>query len=121
MFDRLVEDFCHFDDVCQAFGPQWEARLLSQGAQPAKQRGPQAGLADSEIMTLLGVYPSSNFRYFKAFYEGVGLTLRRSALPKAACSARFSAVTNHVWVPLTVVSDTRTTHGGIGVGCAENG
>jgi len=28
MFDRLVEDFCQFDDFCQAFGPHWEARLL---------------------------------------------------------------------------------------------
>ena len=85
MFDRLVEDFCQFDDCCQAFGPHWEARLLSQGAQPAKKRGPQAGLADREIMTILVLYHSSNFRKFKAFYEGVGLPLRRSACPKAPC------------------------------------
>ena len=44
MFDRLVEDFCQFDDFCQAFGPHWEARLLSQEAQLGKKRGPQAGL-----------------------------------------------------------------------------
>jgi hypothetical protein len=107
MFDRLVEDFCHFDDFCQAFGPHWEARLLSQGAQPAKKRGPQAGLAGREIMTILVLYHSSNFRNFKALYEGVVLTLRRSAVPKAPCYARFIAVTNHVWVPLTVFLLTR--------------
>jgi hypothetical protein len=61
MFDRLVEDFCQFDDFCQAFGPHWEARLLSQEARPAKKRGPQAGLADSEIMTILVLYHSSHF------------------------------------------------------------
>jgi hypothetical protein len=76
MFDRLVEDFCQFDDFCQAFCPHWEARLLGQGAPPARKRGPQAGLADSEIMTILVLYHSSNFRNFKAFYEGVVLTLR---------------------------------------------
>ena len=102
MFDRLVEDFCEFDDFCQAFGPHWEARLLSQGAQPARKPGPQAGLADSEIMTILVLYHSSRFRHFKAFYEGVVLTLLRAAFPKAPCYARFIAVTNHVWVPLTV-------------------
>jgi len=83
MFDRLVEDFCQFDDFCQAFSPHWQARLLNQEAQPAKKRGPQAGLADSEIMTILVLYHSSHFSNFKAFYEGVVLTLLRSAFPKA--------------------------------------
>jgi len=44
----------------------WEALLLRQGAQPARKRGPQAGLADSEIMTILVLYHSSHFRHFKA-------------------------------------------------------
>ena len=108
MFDRLVEDFCQFDDFCQAFGPHWQARLLSQEAQPAKKRGPQAGLADSEIMTILVLYHSSQFNNFRTFYEGVVLTLLRSAFPKAPCYARFIAVTKHVWVPLTVFLLTRT-------------
>ena len=101
-FDRLVEDFCQFDDFCQAFYPHWDARLLKQEAQPAKKRGPQAGLADSEIMTILVLYHSSNFRHFKAFYEGVVLALLRPAFPKAPCYARFIALTNHLWVPLTM-------------------
>src|SRR4051812_36135459 len=96
MFDRLVEDFCQFDDFCQAFGPHWEARLLSEEAQPVKKRGPQAGLADSEIMTILVLYHSSNFSNFKAFYEGVVLTLLCLAFPKAPCYARFIALTHHV-------------------------
>ena len=107
MFDRLVEDFCQFDDFCQAFGPHWEALLLGQGAQPAKKRGPQAGLADSEIMTILVLYHSSHFRPFKAFYEGVVLAWLPSACPQAPCYARFIALTNHVWVPLTVFLLTR--------------
>ena len=107
MFDRLVEDFCQFDDFCQAFCPCWETRLLRQGAQPARKRGPRAGLADSEIMTILVLYHSSRFRHFRAFYEGVVLTLLRSAFPKAPCYARFIALTNHVWVPLTVFLLTR--------------
>jgi hypothetical protein len=102
MFDRLVEDFCQFDDFCQAFYPHWDARLLRQEAQPAKKRGPPAGLADSEIMTILVLYHSSHFRHFKAFYEGVVLTLLRSAFPQSPCYARFIALTNHVWMPLTV-------------------
>src|SRR5215213_10386052 len=101
MFDRLVEDFCQFDDFCQGFYPHWEARLLAEGSAPCKKRGPEAGLADSEIMTILVLYHSSRFRNFKAFYQGVVLALLRSAFPKAPCYARFIALTSHVWVPLT--------------------
>src|SRR4051812_679198 len=89
MFDRLVEDFCQFDDFCQAFSPHWQARLLNQEAQPAKKRGPQAGLADSEIMTILGLYYSSPFSKFKAFYEGGGFTLLRSAFSQTPPFWRF--------------------------------
>jgi hypothetical protein len=102
MFDRLVEEFCHFDDFCQAFSPHWRARLLTQGEQPAKKRGPEPGLADSEIMTILVLYHSSRLRNFKTFYQGVVLALLRPALPKAPCYARFIALTSHVWVALTV-------------------
>jgi Transposase DDE domain len=107
MFDRLVEDFCQFDDFCRAFSPYWEARLLTQGAQPTRKRGPQAGLADSEIMTILVLYHSSHFRNFKAFYEGVVLALLRPAFPKAPCYARFITLTSHVWVALTIFLLTR--------------
>jgi hypothetical protein len=119
MFDRLVEDFCQFDDFCQAFYLRWEARLLTDGAQSSRHRGPKAGLTDSEIMTILVLYHSSHFKNFKTFYQGVVLALLRSAFPKAPCYARFIpssgyssgyaagtlaslAVTRHVWVPLTV-------------------
>ena len=96
MFDRLLEDFCQFDDFCQAFGPRWEARLLTQGTQSSRYRGPKAGLAESEIMTILVLYHSSHFKNFKTFYEGVVLALLRPAFPKAPCYARFVALTGHV-------------------------
>jgi hypothetical protein len=53
MFDRLVEDFCQFDGFLPDLYPYWDARLLKQEAQPAKKRGPQAGLADSERWLVL--------------------------------------------------------------------
>ena len=102
MFDRLVEDFCQFDDFCQVFYPRWKARLLTEGSLPSNKRGPAAGLADSEIMTILVLYHSSHFKNFLTFYEGIVLALLRPAFPKAPCYARFIALTSHVWVPLTM-------------------
>jgi hypothetical protein len=104
MFDRLVEEFCQFDDFCLAFDPRWDARLLTQGAQSSRKPGPEAGLADSEIMTILVLYHSSHFKNFKTFYQGVVLALLRPAFPKAPCYARFIALTRHVWMPLTFCS-----------------
>jgi hypothetical protein len=101
MLDRIVEDFCALDDFCQAFQPRWRARLLTEGAPPGRKRGPAAGLADSEIMTIVVLYHGSNFKNFKTFYQGVVLTLLRSCFPAAPCYARFIALTDHVWVPLT--------------------
>ena len=100
MFDRLVEDFCQFDDFCQAFGPHWEARLLSQEAQPAKKRGPQAGLADSEIMTILIAFHQSHYRDFKAYYGEQVLKSWRSEFPGLVSYTRFVEYIPSVLVPL---------------------
>jgi hypothetical protein len=101
MFDRLVEDFCAFDDFCQVFHPRWEARLLPEGGESSNKRGPEAGLIDSEIMTILVLYHSSNFKNFRAFHDGVVLALLRPLFPGLPCYARFIALTSRVWVPLT--------------------
>jgi hypothetical protein len=71
MFDRLAERFCEFDDFCKAIRMQWEAYLVADGAASARKHGPEGGLCDSEIMTLLVVYHSSRFKNFKTFYNGI--------------------------------------------------
>jgi hypothetical protein len=67
--------------------------LLAEGSAPSKKRGPQPGLADSEVMTILALYHSWQFKNVKTFYEGVVLTLLRSAFPKA----RGGSITGYIW------------------------
>src|SRR4051794_41917659 len=98
MFDRLVEDFCQFNDFCQGFYPRWEAWLLTEGSAPSKKRGPEAGVGGSEIITILGVFYRSQFKKFKTFFVGVVLPLLRSALSQTPRYCRLFAFTNHVWV-----------------------
>jgi hypothetical protein len=62
MFDRLVERFCEFDDFCQNIRAEWEAYLVADGHAPERKHGPEAGLCDSEIMTLVVLYHSSRFK-----------------------------------------------------------
>ena len=100
MLDRLVETFCDFDDFCKSIKPQWEALLLMDGTKPKRKHGPECGLVDSEIMTLLVLYHSSHFKNFKAFYNGIVLGLLRSHFPDAPCYERFLTLTKRVWALL---------------------
>lgn len=107
MLDRLVETFCDFDDFCKSIKPQWEALLLMDGTKPKRKHGPECGLVDSEIMTLLVLYHSSHFKNFKAFYNGIVLGLLRSHFPDAPCYERFLTLTKRVWALLAVFLASR--------------
>lgn len=63
--DSLTETFCLIDDFCQAFEPEWEKRLLSDGH---KKRQRAASLCLSELMTLAVLFHQLRFRQFKSFY-----------------------------------------------------
>lgn len=107
MFDRLEERFCEFDDFCKAIRTQWEAMLLTDGTKPAGRHGPEGGLCESEIMTLLVLYHSSRFKNFKTFYNGIVLGLMKPYFPKAPCYERFIALTGRVWALLAFFLTSR--------------
>ena len=107
MFDRLVEQFCEFDDFCQSIGTQWAAYLVADGHWPQRQPGPRGGLCDSEIMLLLVLYHSSRFKNFKTFYHGIVLGLLRGYFPGAPCYERFITLTQRVWALLTLFLASR--------------
>jgi hypothetical protein len=62
----LEELFCHVDDFCQGFLPQWERRLLDNGL---KWRKRSRGLSLSEVMTILIAFHQSAYRHFFAYYQ----------------------------------------------------
>jgi len=97
MFDRLEEIFCEVDDFCKAFEEQWDAYLIGRGATP---RGPEPGLCESEIITLLLALHSSGYKYLKNFYNGpMGAVLRRY-FPGMPCYERFVTLQKKAFIPL---------------------
>lgn len=64
---------------------------------PLRKHGPDVGLCDSEIMTILVLYHASRFKNFKTFYKGVVLALLRPYFPGAPCYERFLTLTKRVW------------------------
>lgn len=107
MFDRLVETFCEFDDFCKSIQGRWNATLLTDGKTIARKHGPEVGLADSEIMTLLVIYHMSRYKNFKSFYNNVVLTMLRPCFPGVPCYERFLTLTKRVWPLLTFFLSSR--------------
>ena len=106
MLDRLVEIFCAMDDFCNAFFLQWEALQLSAGK--AWERGPECGLSESEIMTIVVLYHGSRYRYFKSFYHGVVLAFLKQAFPGLPSYERFIALKPRIFVPLLMFFASRS-------------
>jgi len=99
MLDRLEEVFCEVDDFCKAFQAEFEARMIGCGR---GSRGPESGLCDSEIITLLLVLHSSGFKYLKTFYNGPWGEALQRYFPGMPCYERFVALQKRVFMPLTL-------------------
>ncbi|MCG7499209.1 hypothetical protein MHO82_20290 [Vibrio sp. Of7-15] len=50
---KLVDLFCHVDDFCQAFLPQWQKWQLESGE---RKRNQKERMPESEIMTIIIAY-----------------------------------------------------------------
>src|SRR5215469_3695671 len=97
MLDRLTEILCEVDDFCQAFEAPEKAYLLGSGVAP---RGPKRGLSVSEIITLLLVLHSSQFKYLKNFYQGFALPLLRQYFPALPSYEQLVTIQKQAFVPL---------------------
>lgn len=81
------------------FSPQWTAYQLSEGK--TWDRGPECGLTESEIMTILVLYHGSNFQHLKHFYNGVVLHYLKRDFPGLPSYERFVFLQARVLAPLT--------------------
>lgn len=87
--------FCHVDDFCQRFEPQWQQRLLSDGLQHRRRA---RSLSLSEIMTILIAFHQSAYRNFKWFYTQLVCRYWRRAFPGLVSYQRFVE-----WMPSTLM------------------
>lgn len=87
--------FCHVDDFCQQFEPQWKQKLLGGGLQ---QRQRSRSLCLSEIMTILIAFHQSAYRNFKWFYTQRVCGDWHDAFPGLVSYNRFVE-----WMPSTLI------------------
>lgn len=91
----IEELFCHIDDFCQAFEPQWQQQLLGTGI---RHRRRSRSLSLSEILTILIQFHRQGYRNFKAYYLNHVSQQLRGAFPGLVSYQRFIE-----WIPATVL------------------
>lgn len=98
--NQLIVIFCEIDDFCKELDQYSKHRLLSG---PHKgERGPDGGLAISEIMTILVMFQMAKFRNFKTFYEGFLKMYWRHYFPYMPSYARFIVLMKRAIFPMTL-------------------
>ena len=94
----VTELFCLIDDSCQDFMPKWNQSLIKQGL---KHRNRSGQLSDSEIMTIIVLFHSSNYRNFKQFYLLQVQQHMSDLFPTLVTYKRFIQLMQKILVPLS--------------------
>jgi hypothetical protein len=50
---KLTDLFCHVNDFCEAFLPQWQKLQIETGE---RKRNRKSRMSESDIMTIMGFY-----------------------------------------------------------------
>ena len=95
----LLELFCAVDDFCQAFEPEWQQALFSQGL---RQRRRQSKLCLSERMTIIIHFHQSGYRTFKQYYTEQVCRYLRTEFPGLVSYTRFVELMPQTLIPLMV-------------------
>src|SRR5690348_679450 len=91
--NQLTRIFCQIDDFCKEINAHKMDYFLPS---PTTRRGPACCLADSEIMIILILFQSSQWRNFKNYYNHFLLTYYKTAFPKLPSYNRFIEIMNRV-------------------------
>ena len=102
---QLTDVFCQIDDFCNRLDDYTEDYTLT-GPMKGK-RGPECGLAISEIMTILVMFQSSRVRDFKNFYTGLLCLYYRGYFPKLPCYERFVSLMKRAIFPLSIFTQLK--------------
>jgi hypothetical protein len=103
--DKIIEIFVIVDDFCKEFEPEVIKHQLDAGTYKVRNR--KAGLADSEIITILITFHSGHFTNLKHFYLEHICVHYRDCFPGLVSYNRFVELQQRVAVPMMIFLKTR--------------
>lgn len=95
----LLDLFCHVDDFCQEYEPNWKRQQVESGQRRRQRRGQ---LCLSEIMTIVIHFHQVRFRDFKTYYLGYVCQHLSRDFPHLVSYNRFVELMSAALVPLSV-------------------
>lgn len=99
---QLTSIFCEIDDFCNELEDNVKKTLLTGPMGSGGKRGPDCGLTNSEIATILIMFQRIRFRDFKTFYCNFVQKLWREYFPKLPTYQRFVELMKRAVLPLTL-------------------
>lgn len=102
--DKIIEIFVIVDDFCKEFEPEVIKHQLDAGTYKVRNR--KAGLADSEIITMLIAFHSGHFTNLKHFYLEHICVHYRDCFPGLVSYNRFVELQQRVAVPMMIFLKT---------------
>lgn len=94
---NITKIYCEIDDFCKIFVPEFNKQLISTGN---KKRNKPSKLSVSEVITIMILFHSGNFRNFKHFYiEYVNKHLK-SYFPDLVSYNRFVELQQSATIPM---------------------
>jgi|SRR5579862_5707686 len=100
----ILELFCSVDEFWVRFEPLWQREVLASG----KRRRRRAGeLHPSELMTILILFQTSQYRTFKAYYTEYVQVHLRAEFPKLVSYSRFVELMPTILLPLVAYLHTQ--------------
>lgn len=93
----ILKLFCDVDDFCKEFEPRLKERLLNDGK---IKRIRKSKLSLSEVMTIIILFHSSNYRTFKHYYINHVMIYLKGAFPELVSYNRFVELMKSALLPL---------------------
>ncbi len=99
----ILELFCSVDEFWVRFEPLWHREVLASGKRQRRRAGE---LHPSELMTILILFQTSQYRTFKAYYTQYVHVHLHAEFPKLVSYSRFVELMPTVLLPLVAYLHT---------------
>jgi len=96
-YPPITSLFCDVDDFSNEFEPMYNQSLIALGM---KKRNKPSKMSLSEIMTIIVLFHSSDYRTFKKFYTGFIKEYHGKAFPDLVSYNRFIELKGSALIPL---------------------
>jgi len=103
--DKITEIFCLLHDFCKDFEKAQEGYLLAENTLK-KQRNRSFNLSDSEVITIMIIFHTGQFRNLKHFYTYYVQVHLKSEFPKTVSYNRFVELQSKAALPMAIFLKT---------------